>query len=156
MSTASKLAVALVQPVLSSIVSFSNKDMKLGKNIRLSVTFIIKRTSSEIKSQNQIVSTNVYGKFQYSQPFRSERTIDFGIFFALWRCRSYTSLTFILFLYFFVGWYEGMRLRDGEQGWFPANHTEEIHSEHARARNLMQRFRLINATKQYMNTMMKK
>lgn len=37
-----------------------------------------------------------------------------------------------------------MLLIDGETGWFPANHTEEIHSEHTRARNLMQRYRLLN------------
>eukprot|EP00794_Sanderia_malayensis_P015273 gene15273-16849_t len=42
------------------------------------------------------------------------------------------------------GWYEGVRLYNEEQGWFPANHTEEIHSEHTRARNLMQRYRLLN------------
>lgn len=42
------------------------------------------------------------------------------------------------------GWYEGLHLTDGQTGWFPANHTEEIFSEHTRARNLMQRYRLIN------------
>ncbi len=45
---------------------------------------------------------------------------------------------------YFSGWYEGVRLIDEDQGWFPANHTEEIHSEHTRAKNLMQRYRLLN------------
>ena len=45
---------------------------------------------------------------------------------------------------FLLGWYEGVRLIAGDQGWFPANHTEEVHSEHTRARNLMQRYKLLN------------
>ncbi|KAK7473326.1 hypothetical protein BaRGS_00035458 [Batillaria attramentaria] len=34
------------------------------------------------------------------------------------------------------GWFEGERIRDGERGWFPADHTEEINNSHVRARNL--------------------
>lgn len=45
------------------------------------------------------------------------------------------------------GWYHGERLCDGTQGWFPANHTEEIVNEHVRARNLRQRYRLLAASK---------
>ncbi|KAL9970188.1 hypothetical protein ACROYT_G022522 [Oculina patagonica] len=45
------------------------------------------------------------------------------------------------------GWYHGERLCDGTQGWFPANHTEEILNEHVRARNLRQRYRLLAASK---------
>ncbi|PSN52299.1 hypothetical protein C0J52_08549 [Blattella germanica] len=41
------------------------------------------------------------------------------------------------------GWYQGERIRDGERGWFPANHTVEIISSHVRARNLKQRYRLL-------------
>ncbi len=41
------------------------------------------------------------------------------------------------------GWYEGERIRDGQRGWFPANHTLEIESAHVRARNLKQRYRLL-------------
>ncbi|XP_018341072.1 PREDICTED: uncharacterized protein LOC108747791 [Trachymyrmex septentrionalis] len=41
------------------------------------------------------------------------------------------------------GWYHGEKLLDGEQGWFPANHTKEVASEHVRARNLKQRHRLL-------------
>lgn len=44
------------------------------------------------------------------------------------------------------GWYHGERLCDGTQGWFPANHTEEILNEHVRARNLRQRYRLLAAS----------
>ena len=50
-------------------------------------------------------------------------------------------------LLFNVGWAEGMRLRDDEKGWFPINHTDEIDSKHIRARNLMQRYRLLTASK---------
>lgn len=41
------------------------------------------------------------------------------------------------------GWYHGEKLVGGVQGWFPANHTQEIASEHIRARNLKQRHRLL-------------
>jgi hypothetical protein len=41
-----------------------------------------------------------------------------------------------------VGWYEGERIRDGERGWFPADHTVEIQNEHVRARNLREQYRL--------------
>lgn len=41
------------------------------------------------------------------------------------------------------GWYHGEKLLDGEQGWFPANYTKEVASEHVRARNLKQRHRLL-------------
>lgn len=44
------------------------------------------------------------------------------------------------------GWYHGERLCDGTQGWFPANHTEEILNDHVRARNLRQRYRLLAAS----------
>jgi neuronal guanine nucleotide exchange factor len=43
----------------------------------------------------------------------------------------------------FVGWYQGERIRDGERGWFPGNHTVEVLSAHVRARNLKQRYRLL-------------
>jgi len=42
------------------------------------------------------------------------------------------------------GWYEGERLRDGEKGWFPGNRTEEILSDHIRAKNYRDRLRFIN------------
>ncbi|KAI4498989.1 hypothetical protein M0802_005855 [Mischocyttarus mexicanus] len=41
------------------------------------------------------------------------------------------------------GWYHGEKLLNGEQGWFPANYTKEVASEHVRARNLKQRHRLL-------------
>ncbi|XP_025163232.1 uncharacterized protein LOC105188492 [Harpegnathos saltator] len=41
------------------------------------------------------------------------------------------------------GWYHGEKLVGGVQGWFPANYTKEIASEHIRARNLKQRHRLL-------------
>uniref|UniRef100_T1ISE3 DH domain-containing protein n=1 Tax=Strigamia maritima TaxID=126957 RepID=T1ISE3_STRMM len=41
------------------------------------------------------------------------------------------------------GWYFGERIRDGSQGWFPGNYTNEILSAHVRARNLRQRYRLL-------------
>ncbi|XP_076451935.1 uncharacterized protein LOC143287661 isoform X2 [Babylonia areolata] len=47
------------------------------------------------------------------------------------------------------GWYEGERIRDGERGWFPADHTEEINNSHVRARNLRLRYRLMIASQDY-------
>lgn len=45
------------------------------------------------------------------------------------------------------GWYHGEKLLNGEQGWFPANYTKEVASEHVRARNLKQRHRLLALTR---------
>ncbi|GJQ82198.1 hypothetical protein Trydic_g15767 [Trypoxylus dichotomus] len=50
------------------------------------------------------------------------------------------------------GWYFGDRLRDGECGWFPANHVKEIVNPHVRARNLRQRYRLLAFTQNYVNS----
>uniref|UniRef100_A0A8W8JR11 Rho guanine nucleotide exchange factor 26 n=1 Tax=Magallana gigas TaxID=29159 RepID=A0A8W8JR11_MAGGI len=49
------------------------------------------------------------------------------------------------------GWYEGERIRDGEKGWFPADHTEEIINSHVRSRNLRLRYRLMLASQEYSN-----
>lgn len=43
------------------------------------------------------------------------------------------------------GWYEGMRLSDGQKGWFPAANVLEITNEHVRRRNLRERYRVIQA-----------
>jgi len=43
----------------------------------------------------------------------------------------------------FVGWCQGVRIRDGERGWFPANYTSEVTSDHVMARNLKQRYSLL-------------
>ncbi|WAR15294.1 ARHGQ-like protein [Mya arenaria] len=43
------------------------------------------------------------------------------------------------------GMYEGERLRDGERGWFPKDHTIEIVNSHVRARNLRMKYRLMAA-----------
>ncbi|KAG1667383.1 Ephexin-1 [Nymphon striatum] len=48
------------------------------------------------------------------------------------------------------GWFQGERIRDGIQGWFPANHTEEIVSSHVRARYLRQRYRLLQLSHSYL------
>ena len=45
--------------------------------------------------------------------------------------------------FFFPGWYEGERIRDGQTGWFPALCTVPIDNAHIRARNLKQRYRLL-------------
>lgn len=50
----------------------------------------------------------------------------------------------------FSGWYYGERIRDGETGWFPGNHTTEIASQHVRARNLKQRYRLLALSGNYL------
>ncbi|KAJ7996166.1 hypothetical protein DPEC_G00234240 [Dallia pectoralis] len=43
------------------------------------------------------------------------------------------------------GWYEGVRLSDGEKGWFPSNNVNEITNEHLRRRNLREQYRIIQA-----------
>ncbi|XP_069598152.1 rho guanine nucleotide exchange factor 19 isoform X1 [Ranitomeya imitator] len=44
------------------------------------------------------------------------------------------------------GWMEGIRLSDGERGWVPATHVEEITSKNARLRNLRENKRINHAT----------
>ncbi|MGH0121142.1 UNVERIFIED_CONTAM: hypothetical protein FKN15_046387 [Acipenser sinensis] len=44
------------------------------------------------------------------------------------------------------GWIEGIRLSDGERGWFPRNYVEEITSSSARLRNLRENNRIKCAT----------
>lgn len=55
-----------------------------------------------------------------------------------------------------IGWYQGERIRDGAQGWFPGNYTEEVESAHVRARNLKQRYRLLTFTAAYWESQKKK
>ncbi|XP_030631892.1 rho guanine nucleotide exchange factor 15 [Chanos chanos] len=43
------------------------------------------------------------------------------------------------------GWYEGIRLSDGQKGWFPVGNVLEITNEHVRRRNLRERYRVIQA-----------
>ncbi|XP_073684418.1 rho guanine nucleotide exchange factor 19 [Garra rufa] len=43
------------------------------------------------------------------------------------------------------GWYEGIRLSDGQKGWFPEANVLEITNEHVRRRNLRERYRVIQA-----------
>ncbi|XP_053865454.1 rho guanine nucleotide exchange factor 19-like isoform X1 [Malaclemys terrapin pileata] len=45
------------------------------------------------------------------------------------------------------GWLEGIRLSDGERGWVPQGHVEEIASRGARLRNLRENDRLKHATR---------
>uniref|UniRef100_A0A8C4SHK7 Rho guanine nucleotide exchange factor 19 n=1 Tax=Erpetoichthys calabaricus TaxID=27687 RepID=A0A8C4SHK7_ERPCA len=40
------------------------------------------------------------------------------------------------------GWIEGIRLSDGEKGWFPKSYVEEITSRSARLRNLRENNRI--------------
>ncbi|KAJ8257709.1 hypothetical protein GJAV_G00188850 [Gymnothorax javanicus] len=44
------------------------------------------------------------------------------------------------------GWVEGVRLSDGEQGWFPKSYVEEIASRSARLRNLHENDRIKSVT----------
>ncbi|KAJ8395161.1 hypothetical protein AAFF_G00036170 [Aldrovandia affinis] len=45
------------------------------------------------------------------------------------------------------GWVEGVRLSDGEQGWFPRTYVEEVASRRARLRNLRENDRVKSATR---------
>ncbi|XP_077598800.1 rho guanine nucleotide exchange factor 15 [Stigmatopora nigra] len=49
------------------------------------------------------------------------------------------------------GWYEGIRLSDGQKGWFPVSNIIEITNEHLRRRNLKERYRVIQAACQVTN-----
>ncbi|XP_030394707.1 rho guanine nucleotide exchange factor 5-like isoform X1 [Gopherus evgoodei] len=46
------------------------------------------------------------------------------------------------------GWIEGVKLSDGERGWFPSEHVEMISSKHARQMNLKEEQRVKNAKQQ--------
>ncbi|KAK6478015.1 rho guanine nucleotide exchange factor 15 [Huso huso] len=46
------------------------------------------------------------------------------------------------------GWCEGIRLADGQKGWFPGSIVQEITNEHVRRRNLRERYRVIQAAEQ--------
>ncbi|XP_049424475.1 rho guanine nucleotide exchange factor 15 [Epinephelus fuscoguttatus] len=43
------------------------------------------------------------------------------------------------------GFYEGIRLSDGQKGWFPVGNVIEITNEHVRRRNLRERYRVMQA-----------
>lgn len=53
------------------------------------------------------------------------------------------------------GWYEGEKLVGGEQGWFPGNYTNEVPSEHVRAKNLRQRHRFMALSESFMQQLVK-
>ncbi|XP_008109556.1 uncharacterized protein LOC100561372 isoform X2 [Anolis carolinensis] len=46
------------------------------------------------------------------------------------------------------GWIEGMKLSDGERGWFPSDHVEFISCKHVRQMNLREEQRVKNAKQQ--------
>lgn len=51
--------------------------------------------------------------------------------------------TDVCFLFIYLpGWVEGIRLSDGERGWFPKTYVEEITSRSARLRNLRENIRI--------------
>jgi len=54
------------------------------------------------------------------------------------------------------GWAEGQRMRDNERGWFPISYTDEIDSKHMRAKNLMQRYRLLTHSESIVNRILGK
>lgn len=43
-------------------------------------------------------------------------------------------------------------MRDGVEGWFPGNFVEEVASQHVRAKNLKQRYRLLTFTATYLDS----
>lgn len=50
------------------------------------------------------------------------------------------------------GWYEGIRLSDGQKGWFPISNVIEITNEHVRRRNLRERYRVMQAASHVTNS----
>ncbi|KAJ0055535.1 hypothetical protein NL108_005380, partial [Boleophthalmus pectinirostris] len=47
---------------------------------------------------------------------------------------------------------EGIRLSDGQKGWFPAENVIEITNEHVRRRNLRERYRVMQAASNFTNS----
>ncbi|XP_072315157.1 rho guanine nucleotide exchange factor 15 [Eucyclogobius newberryi] len=47
------------------------------------------------------------------------------------------------------GMYQGIRLSDGQKGWFPAENVIEITNEHVRRRNLRERYRVMQAASNF-------
>ncbi|KAM9335568.1 uncharacterized protein arhgef15b [Symphorus nematophorus] len=50
------------------------------------------------------------------------------------------------------GFYEGIRLSDGQKGWFPIGNVLEITNEHVRRRNLRERYRVMQAASMVTNS----
>ncbi|XP_044040526.1 rho guanine nucleotide exchange factor 15 [Siniperca chuatsi] len=50
------------------------------------------------------------------------------------------------------GCYEGIRLSDGQKGWFPVGNVIEITNEHVRRRNLRERYRVMQAASMVANS----
>ncbi|KAK7909820.1 hypothetical protein WMY93_014504 [Mugilogobius chulae] len=50
------------------------------------------------------------------------------------------------------GMYQGIRLSDGQKGWFPPTHVIEITNEHVRRRNLRERYRVMQAASNFTNS----
>lgn len=50
------------------------------------------------------------------------------------------------------GMYQGIRLSDGQKGWFPADNVIEITNEHVRRRNLRERYRVMAAASNFTNS----
>lgn len=50
------------------------------------------------------------------------------------------------------GMYQGIRLSDGQRGWFPAENVIEITNEHVRRRNLRERYRVMSAASNFTNS----
>ncbi|KAE8279110.1 Ephexin-1 Eph-interacting exchange protein Neuronal guanine nucleotide exchange factor [Larimichthys crocea] len=50
------------------------------------------------------------------------------------------------------GFYEGIRLSDGQKGWFPVGNVIEITNEHVRRRNLRERYRVMQAASMVTNS----
>uniref|UniRef100_A0A8C6TE06 Si:dkey-38p12.3 n=1 Tax=Neogobius melanostomus TaxID=47308 RepID=A0A8C6TE06_9GOBI len=49
------------------------------------------------------------------------------------------------------GMYQGIRLSDGQKGWFPVENVIEITNEHVRRRNLRERYRVMAAASNFTN-----
>ena len=77
-------------------------------------------------------------------PFLNEIFLSKPLFLKNVTFLYYKSLLMNICL---LGWAEGINLStsDDTPRWFPLNYCEEIDSAHMRRKNLMQRYRLINA-----------
>lgn len=60
-------------------------------------------------------------------------------------CSDIHRFMFTNFTLSALGWYEGIRLSDGQKGWFPGANVLEITNEHVRRRNLRERYRVMQA-----------
>lgn len=95
-----------------------------------------KTITSDGMTQDNGYFTLVYFRFLVNQFKIIQLTVGFMEF------DNFDNFQWIFIVSCFSGWVEGIRLSDGERGWFPKTYVEEITSRSARLRNLRENIRI--------------